>query len=82
MKGHIYKSTGSWYTVKIDAGKFIECRLSGRLRVDGIKSTNPVCVGDYVLIEKRVDSYVIKKLLERKNFIMLKLYLQYLATLT
>ena len=52
MKGHIYKSTGSWYTVKIDAGKFIECRLSGRLRVDGIKSTNPVCVGDYVLIEK------------------------------
>ena len=72
MKGHIYKSTGSWYTVKIDAGKFIECRLSGRLRVDGIKSTNPVCVGDYVLIEKRVDSYVIKKLLERKNFIIRK----------
>ena len=61
MKGHIYKSTGSWYTVKIDAGKFIECRLSGRLRVDGIKSTNPVSVGDYVLIEKRVDSYVVKK---------------------
>ena len=72
MKGHIYKSTGSWYTVKIDAGKFIECRLSGRLRVDEIKSTNPVCVGDYVLIEKRVDSYVIKKLLERKNFIIRK----------
>jgi len=72
MKGHIYKSTGSWYTVKIDAGKFIECRLSGRFRVDGIKSTNPVCVGDYVLIEKRVDSYVIKKLLERKNFIIRK----------
>ena len=72
MKGHIYKSTGSWYTVKIDAGKFIECRLSGRLRADGIKSTNPVCVGDYVLIEKRVDSYVIKKLLERKNFIIRK----------
>ncbi|RZP11045.1 MAG: ribosome small subunit-dependent GTPase A [Flavobacteriales bacterium] len=72
MKGHIYKSTGSWYTVKIDAGKFIECRLSGRLRVDGIKSTNPVCVGDYVLIEKRVDSYVVKKLLERKNFIIRK----------
>ena len=72
MKGHIYKSTGSWYTVKIDVGKFIECRLSGRFRVDGIKSTNPVCVGDYVLIEKRVDSYVIKKLLERKNFIIRK----------
>ena len=72
MKGHIYKSTGSWYTVKIDAGKFIECRLSGRLRVDGIKSTNPVSVGDYVLIEKRVDSYVVKKLLERKNFIIRK----------
>ena len=72
MKGHIYKSTGSWYTVKIDAGKFIECRLSGRLRDDGIRSTSPVCVGDYVLIEKRVDSYVIKKLLERKNFIIRK----------
>ncbi len=72
MKGHIYKSTGSWYTVKIDAGKFIECRLSGRLRVDGIKSTNPVSVGDYVLIEKRVDSYVVKKLFERKNFIIRK----------
>ena len=48
MKGTVYKSTGSWYTVKSDTGVFYDCRLKGKFRIDGIKSTNPVAVGDRV----------------------------------
>ena len=76
MEGTIYKSTGSWYTVKTNEGIFHECRIKGRFRMDGIKSTNPVAVGDRVhfevetkgdetvgvihTIEKR-DNYIIRK---------------------
>ena len=48
MKGTVYKSTGSWYTVKAEDGRWFECRIKGKFRIKGIKSTNPVAVGDVV----------------------------------
>ena len=49
-KGIVYRSTGSWYTVH-SKGIFYDCRIKGKLRLKGIKSTNPVAVGDHVLFE-------------------------------
>ena len=46
MKGIVYKSTGSWFTVKATSGDFYNCRIKGKFRLKGIKSTNPVAVGD------------------------------------
>ncbi len=74
MEGLILKSTGSWYRVGTDKGLF-ECRIRGKLRLKGIKSTNPVAVGDRVLIEpspKEEGQGVITKLLDRKNYIIRK----------
>ena len=48
MTGTVYKSTGSWYTVKALDGIFFECRIKGKFRMKGIKSTNPIAVGDVV----------------------------------
>lgn len=51
MRGIVYKSTGTWYTVKTEDGSFFNCRIKGKFRIRGIKSTNPVAVGDKVLFE-------------------------------
>jgi ribosome biogenesis GTPase len=51
MVGTVYKSTGSWYTVKTETDDFIECRIKGKFRIQGIKSTNPIAVGDVVEFE-------------------------------
>ena len=51
MKGLVYKSTGSWYKVRNSSGNFIVCRLKGKLRIKGLKVTNPVSVGDIVEVE-------------------------------
>ena len=51
MKGIVYKSTGSWYTLKTEQGVFYECRLKGKFRIRGIKTTNPVSVGDKVFLK-------------------------------
>ncbi len=76
MKGTVYKSTGSWYTVKTEQGVFYECRLKGKFRIKGIKSTNPVAVGDLVYFEidkKEKDEFgVIHKIEERENYIIRK----------
>ena len=76
MKGIVYKSTGSWYQVKSEDGEFHQCRIKGKFRIKGIKSTNPIAVGDKVLfdIEKTGDEEegVIKKILDRDNFIARK----------
>ena len=50
----------------------LECRLKGRFRIKRIKSTNPIVVGDWVVLEKTDDSYMIIKLIDRKNFIVRK----------
>ncbi|MDO7569668.1 MAG: ribosome small subunit-dependent GTPase A, partial [Flavobacteriaceae bacterium] len=73
--GIVYRSTGSWYTVQSE-GVFYECRIKGKLRLKGIKSTNPVAVGDWVYFE--VDSHAnanegnITKIEERQNYIVRK----------
>ena len=48
MIGTVYKSTGSWYSVKTDEGKFYQCKIKGKLRLENFRSTNPVAVGDRV----------------------------------
>ena len=72
MKGTVIKTTGSWYLVKSEKGDLLECRLKGKFRIKEIKSTNPIVVGDRVVLEKTDDSYMIIKLIERKNFIVRK----------
>jgi len=75
-KGIVYKSTGSWYRVKSEQGNFYDCRIKGRFRMEGIKSTNPVAVGDkvYFKVEKKGDETigVIQRIEERENYIIRK----------
>ncbi|WP_422105915.1 ribosome small subunit-dependent GTPase A [Winogradskyella sp.] len=76
MTGTVYKSTGSWYTVKTMNGKFYECRIKGRFRLQGIKSTNPIAVGDSVQFELETknnkETGVINRIEERSNYIVRK----------
>ncbi|OIQ21302.1 MAG: ribosome small subunit-dependent GTPase A [Flavobacterium sp. MedPE-SWcel] len=73
MTGLVYKSTGSWYTVKTEEGVFYECRIKGKFRIKGIKSTNPVAVGDIVDFNVEEDDRgVIHTIHERKNYIIRK----------
>jgi len=76
MIGKVYKSTGSWYTVKAKDDDFYDCRIKGKFRIKGIKSTNPVAVGDDVVfeIEKIGDETIgiINEILDRKNYIVRK----------
>lgn len=79
-KGIVIKSTGSWYTVKTDDGNSIECRIKGNFRLKGIRSTNPIAVGDNVEItEQKEDNNsegavigLITNIIERKNYIIRK----------
>lgn len=76
MIGTVYKSTGSWYTVKTDGGITYECRIKGKFRIQGIKSTNPVAVGDIVDFDldtkSDVETGVITNIHERENYIIRK----------
>jgi len=76
MRGTVYKSTGSWYTVKSDEGIFFQCRIKGKFRLKGIKSTNPVAVGDHVIFDIEeldgVSTGVIKEIEVRENYIVRK----------
>jgi ribosome biogenesis GTPase / thiamine phosphate phosphatase len=69
MRGVVVKSTGSWYSVKIDNHQIIECRLKGKFKIDGIKNTNPLAVGDRVFIEQHDGDNVINEWEDRKNYI-------------
>jgi ribosome biogenesis GTPase len=79
-KGIVVKSTGSWYTVKTNDGNLIECRIKGNFRIKGIRSTNPIAVGDQVeLSEQKEDNNsegavrgLITNIIERKNYIIRK----------
>ena len=72
--GRVIKSTGSWYDVRNDAGEVVLCRLRGKIRLDGLRTTNPVAVGDLVSYEKERDkeTCVIDKILPRTNVIVRK----------
>ena len=76
MTGIVYKSTGSWYFVKSEEGDLYQCRIKGKFRIKGIKSTNPIAVGDSVEfdIETKGDEEigVIKLIHERTNYIVRK----------
>jgi len=76
MTGLVYKSTGSWYIVKTDLGDVYECRIKGKFRIKGIKSTNPIAVGDYVDFELETDnnqvSGIIHSIHDRTNYIVRK----------
>ena len=73
MRGIVIKSTGSWFRVMTD-NKAYECRIKGKFRIQGIKTTNPVAVGDHVLFELEDDKEtgVITKIFDRKNYIIRK----------
>ena len=76
MTGLVYKSTGSYYTVKTEDHQVYECRIKGKFRMKGIKSTNPISVGDVVDFEldTTTDEEVgqIHNIHERKNYIVRK----------
>jgi len=72
MKAIVYKSTGSWYTVKDRSGKWHNARMKGIFKIDDITSTNPVAVGDEVEIEVENEgesTATITKIIDRKNYI-------------
>jgi ribosome biogenesis GTPase len=72
--GLVLKSTGSWYSVVDDKGRVFDCRLRGQYRIHGIRSTNPVAVGDIVdfVPEDDETKAVIMNIHERRNFIIRK----------
>jgi len=74
LKGIVTKSTGSWYSVLKPDGTFIECRLKGKFKVLGIKTTNPLAVGDHVVFRvlREEGTGVITQILPRKNYIIRK----------
>jgi ribosome biogenesis GTPase / thiamine phosphate phosphatase len=73
MKGVVMKSTGSWYHVLAENGETVDCRIKGKFRIQGIKTTNPIAVGDRVELEYEDDGRgVIHKIEERKNYIIRK----------
>ncbi len=76
MTGIVYKSTGSWYSVKTEDGVFYQCRIKGKFRIKGIKSTNPIAVGDVVDFELDHSSDqvigLITNIHDRKNYIVRK----------
>jgi len=72
MKARVYKSTGSWYTVKDEAGQWHNARMKGIFKIDEITSTNPLAVGDEVEIEVENEaerSAMITRIGERRNYI-------------
>ena len=72
MRARVYKSTGSWYHLKDDAGKSYNARLRGIMKIDEFTSTNPVAVGDMVEMDREMDAEqtaIITNVLERKNYI-------------
>lgn len=73
-QGVVIKSTGSWYQVKLENNEIVTCRIIGKFRLDGLKVTNPVAVGDEVMVE--VDNSqaditgTIRKILPRRNYVV------------
>jgi ribosome biogenesis GTPase len=73
MRARVYKSTGSWYTVKTEGGDVLAARIKGIFKIDGITSTNPIAVGDWVKLEMEsggeVGGMMITGIDERNNYI-------------
>ena len=72
MTARVYKSTGSWYLVKDENGKFYQARIKGKFKIDDITSTNPIAVGDMVDIDPEnelEDTVMVSGIHDRKNYI-------------
>ena len=69
MKGLVIKNTGSWYTVRLDDGQLLDCKVKGNFRIKGIRSTNPVAVGDRVSVG---EAGWITEIEDRRNYIIRK----------
>ena len=69
MKGLVIKNTGSWYTVLTDDGQLLDCKVKGNFRIKGIRSTNPVAVGDRVTVG---EGNWITEIEDRRNYIIRK----------
>jgi ribosome biogenesis GTPase len=79
MQGLILKSTGKWYNIALDGGKIIKATIRGKLRIEGLKTTNPIAAGDRVEIIKgesngnnNEEDYSIQSILPRVNYIVRK----------
>ena len=70
LTGTVVKATGSWYDVRTEDGAMCKCRIRGRLRLKGIRSTNPVVVGDIVDIAAEGDDFIIEELHPRRNYVI------------
>lgn len=71
MQGLVIKNTGSWYTVKTNNGDFINCKIKGNFRLKGIRSTNPIAVGDNVdIVLNQEGTAFITHICERRNYII------------
>lgn len=73
INGVVYRSTGSWYDVKLEDGTLIKSRIKGKFRTKGLRTTNPLAVGDYVHLTKNdIGEYIVDEIQERKNYIIRK----------
>ena len=71
--GMVIKNTGSWYTVLTDGGSTVDCKIKGNFRLKGIRSTNPVAVGDRVeIIRNQEGTAFITSICDRRNYIIRK----------
>lgn len=74
LKGTVIKSTGSWYRVKSETGEYVNCKIKGQFRIKGLRTTNPVAIGDEVefMYQENEDIGVIHKIYDRSNYIVRK----------
>ena len=75
VKGKVLKSTGKWYIVELEDGEIVNCRIRGKFRLDGLRTTNPVSVGDVVSLGDDIDeegNRVIVAFDKRRNYIVRK----------
>lgn len=73
IHGFVVRNTGSWYEVRTDDGRLLKCKVKGNFRLRGIRSTNPVAVGDGVtVLENGGDAVFITEIDERRNYIVRK----------
>lgn len=73
MRGIVIKNTGSWYSVRTEDGQIIESKIKGNFRLKGIRSTNPIAVGDWVhIVVNQEGSALITEIEDRRNYIIRK----------
>lgn len=70
MNGLVVKNTGSWYVVKLEDGTIANCKIKGNFRLKGIRTTNPVAVGDEVSVEVKDGASYIVSIAPRRNYII------------